>query len=57
MIMVFLGNAKKEYIYSSYPCFLQVEQGKMIFPTLYALEKTVGPIIWPMRYETSLIGD
>jgi hypothetical protein len=34
MIMVFLGNAKKEYIYRSYPGFPQEEQGKMIFPTL-----------------------
>jgi hypothetical protein len=57
MIMVFLGNAKKEYIYSIYSGFPQIEHNKMIFPTLYALEKTVGPIIWPMRYETSLTGD
>lgn len=57
MIMVFLGNAKKEYIYLSYADFPRIEQKKMIFPTLYALEKTVGTIRWPNRYETSLIGD
>lgn len=57
MIMVFLGNAKKEYIYLSYTNFPQGEQKKMTFPTLYALEKTVGTVRWPDRYEALLTGD